>query len=368
MTKVKTLTQDHLNFLRTHVRMVFESRCPGEVLKETTFKGAYDDLRDDIIKEVSDMAPSVSTQRLRKLFYYTNPAVCPEKQLETPAFGKDFLDAIECYAKAGYEIPHSAETIVLIPESLLPAENAITISQGSERRFYPKSGAMGGGIAGALTATLTIIFADDIGYPPKAYIQFNESLALIFLTQFTSGVLAGWLCGMAIKSYKENNHKIFSFFFKKGFLFFSSMVLFALIRQVAVRDAFFRDGGGLLGQPDFEMLGTAMACSGGLLFLVGFMRRFEFPTFQQILYFSFISAVFAGIISFGGVFAFFRLLEAFKIIPINECNCFSSPSIFRLDFPYPERIVFVVFFGFIFNTFILYSIRNYHLFFEKAAK
>ncbi len=97
MSKIKELDSAELDRLRGKVREKFKARCPGEALKETTFKGAYDDLRADILRAVPDVEFSVSTQRLRKLFYYTNPAVCAAAQLESPSFGRDFLDAIERY-------------------------------------------------------------------------------------------------------------------------------------------------------------------------------------------------------------------------------------------------------------------------------
>jgi hypothetical protein len=125
MAKIKELDAAELDCLRSRVRARFETRCPGEVLKETTFKGAYDDLRADILRAVPDVELSLSTQRLRKLFYYTNPAVCAARQLEPPSFGKDFLEAIERYvgeeARGNSHVKPPAQSLPARPERRLAA-------------------------------------------------------------------------------------------------------------------------------------------------------------------------------------------------------------------------------------------------------
>ena len=99
MARTKSLGGAELEKLRAAIREKFRKRNPGlKPVPATTYKEAYDDLRDDIIRVVPEAEQSVSLIRLRKLFYYTDPSVCDAAQLENPGFGKDFLDALDIYA------------------------------------------------------------------------------------------------------------------------------------------------------------------------------------------------------------------------------------------------------------------------------
>jgi len=112
MKKTKTLNPNQLEFLRSQLITKFKVRHPNEDLVLKTYAPAYDDLRNDIIKVIPSKEGSVSLGRLRKLFYYTNPDLCPIKQLETPSFGKDFLEVLEKYiAEEGKVITTTAPSV-----------------------------------------------------------------------------------------------------------------------------------------------------------------------------------------------------------------------------------------------------------------
>ncbi len=98
MARTKSLGRAELEKLRAAIREKFRKRNPGlKSVPATTYKEAYDDLREDIVRVVPDAEQSVSLIRLRKLFYYTDPSVCDADQLENANFGKDFLDALAVY-------------------------------------------------------------------------------------------------------------------------------------------------------------------------------------------------------------------------------------------------------------------------------
>jgi len=99
MSRIRELTSEGASQLRLQVRQRFARGHSNENgFRPSTFKGAYEDLRDDIIRNVPGAEFSVSLIRLRKLFYYTDPAVCPAEQLEKPSFGRDFVETLEKYA------------------------------------------------------------------------------------------------------------------------------------------------------------------------------------------------------------------------------------------------------------------------------
>ena len=98
MSRIRELTSEGASQLRLQVRQRFARGHSNENgFRPSTFKGAYEDLRDDIIKSVPGAEFSVSLIRLRKLFYYTDSTICPPDQLEKPSFGRDFVEALEKY-------------------------------------------------------------------------------------------------------------------------------------------------------------------------------------------------------------------------------------------------------------------------------
>lgn len=99
MARTQYLDEKALQLLRSALREKYLQRNPGQKpVPATTYKEAYEELRDDILRVAPDAHQSVSLIRLRKLFYYTDSSVCDPAQLENASFGKDFLDALYLYA------------------------------------------------------------------------------------------------------------------------------------------------------------------------------------------------------------------------------------------------------------------------------
>lgn len=100
MAKIRELSREAADRLRQQVRHRFlRGHSHGNGFRPSSFKGAYEDLRLDIIRNEPASESAVSLTRLRKLFYYADPEVCPPEQLEKASFGRDFIEALEQYVR-----------------------------------------------------------------------------------------------------------------------------------------------------------------------------------------------------------------------------------------------------------------------------
>ncbi len=98
---IKELTPTEATLLRERVKKRFlSSPFNGAGFRVTQYKKSYQPLADDIIQAVGEMAPSVTANRLRKFFYYTDPAVCVANKLEKASFGDDFIRALILYVES----------------------------------------------------------------------------------------------------------------------------------------------------------------------------------------------------------------------------------------------------------------------------
>lgn len=96
---IKELTPGEATVLRERIKKRYaESPFNGAGFRITQYKEAYQGLADDIARAVPGAAASVTTHRLRKLFYYSDPVVCAADKLEKPSFGDDFVRALREYA------------------------------------------------------------------------------------------------------------------------------------------------------------------------------------------------------------------------------------------------------------------------------
>lgn len=98
VAKTKLLSDAALEDLRIRVQKRYLSNAlDRKPMIINTFLGSYEALRGDILRVFPNAEPSISLTRLRKFFYYTNPALCATEQLERGSFGKDFLEVLEHY-------------------------------------------------------------------------------------------------------------------------------------------------------------------------------------------------------------------------------------------------------------------------------
>ncbi|NUQ22447.1 MAG: hypothetical protein HUU34_00725 [Saprospiraceae bacterium] len=98
-SKTRLLSPPELQSLRERLRFRFRERQPlGKEIEAKTYLGAYEALQEDMTAALPNVdVASLSLNRFRKLFYYTDPDICPPDQLERPSFGKDFLHILEKY-------------------------------------------------------------------------------------------------------------------------------------------------------------------------------------------------------------------------------------------------------------------------------
>ena len=93
MSKILTLSIEEAQELRIHLLQGYKWET-GKDYTPVTYLGAYNDLRGFILSRLQDkpeIEASISVHRLRKLFYYTDPAYCQVDKLEVPSFGEDFI-------------------------------------------------------------------------------------------------------------------------------------------------------------------------------------------------------------------------------------------------------------------------------------
>lgn len=103
---IKELTPGEVAVLRERIKKRYaQSPYNGSGFRITQYKDAYQPLADDIARVVPDAAASVTTHRLRKLFYYSDPDVCATDKQEKPSFGDDFVRALRAYAGEEKTLP-----------------------------------------------------------------------------------------------------------------------------------------------------------------------------------------------------------------------------------------------------------------------
>ena len=102
MSRIKRLEIDELTYLRTKLRAVYSNHHPREILPpQNAYLPNYQDIKNDMHHHLPEAKSSISENRLRKLFYYTDPEMVPEGALQAPNFGIDFLDACYLYVTNG---------------------------------------------------------------------------------------------------------------------------------------------------------------------------------------------------------------------------------------------------------------------------
>lgn len=97
MSKILALSAEEARNLRIRLLLSYKSET-GKDFIPVTYLGAYDHLRSFILAKLRirlEDEASISVHRLRKLFYYTDPAYCPEDKLEALTFGEDFISPLK---------------------------------------------------------------------------------------------------------------------------------------------------------------------------------------------------------------------------------------------------------------------------------
>ncbi len=120
---IKELTPEEAAQLRELVKHRFQqSPFNGSGFRITQYKEAYQALADDIKNSAKEDAASISTHRLRKFFFYTDPSICPGDKLEKPSFGDDFIRVLFSYVASSSVSAQSEEPKPLPPDGTLTHE------------------------------------------------------------------------------------------------------------------------------------------------------------------------------------------------------------------------------------------------------
>lgn len=340
--KISVLKNLELNHLRERIQAkyipVHHSVFSGDFVPNA-YKPNYANLAkeiDNLLKQkfgahadYHDKA-YVSTGLLRKLFHES-------KDKEQDTFSAAFIDACYWYITDG-----NMDRMVYLKSQLLAEKSQ------KEPRVYVKIIALAGALAGCITSIITLslyTFNGFDGIPPR------ELYPLIFFVQVAIGWMIGWLCGNFVVNYADKNN-----WGNKVYLFISSFVGFAIMRQIASRDALLlpgegQYGGGPLGEPDMETVAAAFSCAWGLVSCATFLGKVKIPSFQMSLLESAKIALIAGI-SFASVYLVYRVLLNSGLVEYEAYLI--SPAVFSFEFPSPERIYLTFMIAGIY-TFIIFS-------------
>lgn len=113
MSKILTLSSEEAQQLRIHLLQAYKLET-GKDFTPVTYLGAYDHLRSFILVKLQirpEDEASISVHRLRKLFYYTDPAYCTEDKLEALSFGEDFISPLQRIQNRNIFLKKEAETL-----------------------------------------------------------------------------------------------------------------------------------------------------------------------------------------------------------------------------------------------------------------
>ncbi len=172
MAQIKRLSHAELDFLRREIRQKFlDNSFHVQELKTNAYLPNYEALQQHMRSQVGEEhAPSIGLARLRKLFYYTNPAACDEKQLKQARFGEDFLDACYWYL--------SDQALGRSAWRAREAQLEKTGKKASKKKLWVA--------IGASAATLLFVFAISRSYYPatvkeEAWIETFDTTTLEYL-------------------------------------------------------------------------------------------------------------------------------------------------------------------------------------------
>ena len=131
MGKILTLTAAQAQEIKSGILHSYRQESGAE-FQPVTYLGAYEDLRTHILFKCSDVPgaeASISLHRLRKLFYYTDPAYCPVDKLEPLSFGDDFISLLSRFnttvnsdgtpLSKPVNLPRSTNRVYILPSALV---------------------------------------------------------------------------------------------------------------------------------------------------------------------------------------------------------------------------------------------------------
>lgn len=364
MAKTTVIGKEELNLLRDGLEDQMLNRVPYLAkIKKNTHVGNYGDLVEDMQAYLSDeKSSSISTKRMRKLFYYTDPDLCDESKLQKPNFGVDFLDACYCYIFQ----ENTTRSDYLRRKVQLDLSVQVDSRENNQISDYLSFlgqkqvegiAFLASGLTAFTAIALVMIFQDYSGYSNMSSEDLRLLIPLLFLCVFFTLTLIGYLSIRAVfKLYQSEKSKHRTYVNLFVICFVSSVI----IRGLKARDSYFvaffldRKANGLLGQPNFEVLATSIAISLSSILLVDFFLKNRVYSNLKILSFSMKSAL-SGAFAFALVYLLFRALVFFGLI-IEKGHIISS-AVFRYSFSHPERVLGVCIIIFAALLFILKGVK-----------
>lgn len=221
-----------------------------------------------------------------------------------------------------------------------------------------KIAATAGAFSGVFTCLITIFFKDQMGYSNIAIENFHQVVPFMFLAHIVVGAFIGAFC--ALTSWKilfEGTDYL------KATLVSSLVVFFVvtIVRGLKARDAYLIAGlysekaNGLLGEPNFEVLGSSLAFALSAVFIIRFFSVKRIYTSGEALHYAFIA-------SLGGAFLFIFTYSGYKLLlfleVIEKGGSIINTAIFKFSFSHPERVPWIWLFVFACVYFVLEFTRR----------
>jgi hypothetical protein len=288
---------------------------------------------------------SLSQKSIARLINLKEPELSKAKNPKTAILGelseqrrKEIIDLLEDL-KNNYEPasqPIKPTDSLIDPEKNESDESNIRTLRRLNESEIKNTIILGCVLSGVLAVIMVWLFKDYTGYENMSRADFNELLPFSFLSFVLIGLYIGWISAFTIKRLirvPTTWNYIVHFL-----LIFAVSFVFAGIKS---RDSYLlckftnRPCNGLLGEPNFEILGIASAlaiCGFGLVKVI-YHNRFQ--SWYEILSYSVLYSVL-------GTCAFALFDQLHNVLTqlgwIVDKDHFINSAIFKYSFSHPERV------------------------------
>ncbi|MBD3339554.1 MAG: hypothetical protein GF353_10620 [Candidatus Lokiarchaeota archaeon] len=212
-----------------------------------------------------------------------------------------------------------------------------------------------GSISGFIIGILVILLRREFGFDGIPIMKFKELWPrIIFIATFAGG-FAGWLCcryaSLVIKKATLSNYLYEMLIFIYGF------ILSFFTHQLPSRNALVKESP--FGQPDFETLAIGFFVGYSLVMFTKGLKRNKSSKKDNLGII--VRATVVGAALYGFIYMIFAALIGFEIFKKGYAP-FGSAAIFVVEFPHPERILYLIIFCLIFGYSFLTLISSHWIF------
>lgn len=215
-----------------------------------------------------------------------------------------------------------------------------------------------GALSGVFSCFITILLREYVGYDNITSKNFHQILPVMFLGHIFIGAFMGYSCfKFSNKILKNPKNKTLDLIT----LLLIAFTLITVFRGLKARDSYFMsifssyNPKGLLGEPNFEVLGTSLAFTLCIYFIVRYLVVKKRYSGTDLLNYSLATSLISTF-SFTLVFILFKILIHFNIVV--EKGYIISPSVFKFSFSHPERVPWIWLVTFASTYLILYKVRS----------